>query len=733
MIGAIGLVSILAVIPPSGSIDSSPILGFEKSSSLVERSLEAQFDASIVPEDQRGWLQKLSLKPHHVGSPYGLENARTLLSLYQSFGFDAHIEVFHVLFPSPKTRVLELLGPHGYRAGLSEPVISSDPSSRYAKEALPPFNAYSRDGDVTAPLVYVNYGLPKDYEELEKRGIDVKGKIVLARYGASWRGVKPKVAAEHGAVGCIIFSDPKDDGYGQGDMYPDGPWRNGYSVQRGSVAEMTLYPGDALTPGVGATENAKRLRIEDAPTITKIPTLPIGAKDALPLIESLTGGVAPDGWRGGFPTTYRLGASKNPVHLKVAFNWDLVEARDVVAQIKGSELPDEWVVRGNHHDGWVCGAEDPLSGQVALLSEAKALGALLKTGWRPKRTVIYCSWDGEEPGLLGSTEWAETHAEELSQKAVAYINTDSTDRGFLGAEGSQALRKFITGVAGDVTDPETSLSVLARLRDSQLVHGDADAKKKAAAKEDMEVGAMGSGSDYASFVHHLGIPALDLGYGGESEGTQYHSTYDSFTWFTKFVDPTFAYGATLSKTAGRAVLRLAQADKLPFDHHSLAEKLGGYVKEVSDLLDQERKETVETNARLDDGSLLAASDPTKHYALPVRRADVPTLNFGPLLDAVANLKKVVDKVEGAGDKPSSWNETMRLAERQLLGPGLPGRPWYRQVVSAPGEYTGYAAKTLPGIREAIETRKWDLAQAQILVAAETIGKFSEFLSKGLGG
>ncbi len=731
--GPIRFLPLLAVLLPVHSISQEPLFGFEPDSSKAERALEAKFDAAINPQDQRAWLQKLSLRPHHVGSPYGLVNAHTMLGLYRSFGFDAHIETFQVMFPKPKTRVLELLGANGYKAGLAEPVITSDPSSRYANEALPPYNAYSKDGDVTAQLVYVNYGLPKDYEELDKRGISVKGKIVIARYGASWRGVKPKVAAEHGAVGCILFSDPHDDGYGQGDMYPDGPWRNGYSVQRGSVSEMTLYPGDPLTPGIGATANAKRLRLQDAKTITKIPTLPLGAKDALPLIKALTGEVAPADWRGGFPVTYHIGPSKAKVHLKLAFVWKLVEARDVVAKLKGSELPNEWVIRGNHHDGWVCGAEDPLSGQVALLSEAKALGHLVKTGWKPKRTIVYCSWDGEEPGLLGSTEWAEAHADELSQKGVAYINTDSNGRGFFGSEGSPVLRKFITEVAGDVRDPETSLSVLARLRARDLATGAPDAKKRATDKADIELGALGSGSDYSAFIQHLGIPALDFGYGGESTGTQYHSTYDSFTWFTRFIDPTFAYGATLSRTGGRAVLRLADAEKLPFDHHHFADTVADYLKEVVDLTDKERKDAEETNKLLADGTLKAAADPTKHYHLPAKQAEVPKLKFDALTAAVARLKKVVETAEKPGQTPASWNETMRLAERQLLGPGLPGRPWYRHVITAPGEYTGYGAKTLPGIREAIEARKWSLAQSQIQVVADTIDRFSSFLETRLGG
>ncbi len=722
--------------------DNPPALfGFNATSSQAERSLEEKFDASLNPEDQKAWLQKLSARPHHIGSPYQAENSKTILDLFTSWGFDAKIENFQVLFPTPLHRLLELEGPHGYRAGLAEPEVPQDVSTRYAKEALPPYNAYSCDGDVKGKLVYVNFGLPKDYEELERQGIDVKGKIVIARYGASWRGVKPKVAAEHGAIGCILFTDPHDDGFFQGETYPEGPWRSEYSVQRGSVDEMTLYPGDPLTPGVGAVEGAKRLDLKDVKVITKIPTLPIGWKDALPLISNLQGPVAPSAWRGALPVTYRIGPSKDDVHLSLKFKWGMVDAHDVVAKLSGSQFPDQWVVRGNHYDGWVCGAEDPLSGQVALLSEAKALGELAKTGWRPKRTIIYCAWDGEEPGLLGSTEWAETHADVLNSNAVAYINSDSNGRGFVGAEGSPVLSRFFTSVAADVPDPETHMSVLERAWAREKATGSAEAKKRATDKEDLELGALGSGSDYSSFIQHLGIPALDISYGGESEGTQYHSSYDTFDWYTRFVDPTFEYGVALSKTVGRTVLRLANADALPFDHHRLVKDLQTYAREVEELLKTTRTETEETNKMLADGTLAAAADPTKHLNLPKAKDPAPSLDFGKLNASIARLAKAVDAYEDIKllpveesarldpDRQTDWNNHMLTAERKLLGPGLPGRPWYRHVVTAPGEYTGYGAKTLPGIREAIEARNWKRAQEQIEVAAETIDGLSAFLEK----
>ena len=450
--------------------------------------------------------------------------------------------------------------------------MPGDATSADLGKALPPYVAFQGDGDVTADVVYVNYGLPADYLALDRRGISVKGKIVLARYGSGWRGLKPKLAQEHGAVGCIIYSDPADDGYGQGDPYPKGGARPPQSVQRGSVADMTTFPGDPLTPGIGAVPGATRLARADAPTILKIPVLPMSYADATQILGSLGGPFAPDAWRGALPLAYHIGGDgKTTVHLAVKSDWALRPLYDVIATLRGAKYPDEWVVRGNHHDGWVFGAADPLSGNVAMLAEAKALGALAKSGWRPARTIVYASWDGEEPMLLGSTEWAETHAAELKAKAVIYINTDGNGRGFLGVQGSHSWQHLVNAVAADVTDPQTGVSVAKRLRGGilanaydKLGHTDETALAAAEAGGDVPIGALGSGSDYSSFLQHLGIASLNIGYGGESEsGGVYHSAYDSFDHFTKFDDPGLAYGATLSKTVGRLVLRIADAETPP--------------------------------------------------------------------------------------------------------------------------------------------------------------------------
>jgi len=621
----------------------------------------------------------------------------------------------------------------GFKAKLAEPAIKEDSTSK-APGGLPPYNCYSCDGDVTGKLVYVNYGMPKDYETLESQGIEVKGRIVIARYGGGWRGIKPKVAAEHGAIGCLIYSDPRDDGYYQGEVYPQGAYRNANGVQRGSVADMPVYPGDPLTPGIGAVKGAPRIALKDAKTITKIPCQPISYGDALPLLKTLTGPVAPDDWRGALPITYHIGPGNMDVHLKLKFNWDTVEARDVIAKLPGRELPDEWVIRGNHYDGWVTGAEDPLSGAVSLLEEAKSVATLAKSGWRPKRTMIYCLWDGEEPGLLGSTEWVETHAAELSQKAVAYVNTDSNGRGFFNVGGSHSLERFINQVERGVTDPETHLSLAERARDQKLVSASPDERKELRTKVDMAIGALGSGSDYSSFLQHLGIAAFDMGFGGESGGGVYHSTYDSYDWYTRFGDTTFVYGVALAQVAGRTMMRLADADVLPFDFTHLSDTIDKYAVELPKLVDKMREDTVELNREIKEGTLFASYDPSKPKVLPKVKGDVPPFDFTVLTKALARLKTVAKAYDGVADAATastSLDAALMETERTLLGEGLPRRPWYRHMIYAPGFYTGYGVKTLPSIREAIEQRDWSEANAEIPKVAATIDRLSNAIEKAV--
>jgi N-acetylated-alpha-linked acidic dipeptidase len=697
--------------------------------------LEEKFRSIPEPARIRESMKRMSARPHHVGSPYDKDNAEWILARYKEYGWDAKIEQFDVLFPTPKERMVEMVSPKPFRLKLQEPPIAIDPTSGQTAEQLPTYNAYSIDGDVTGPLVYVNYGRPQDYEELERYGISVKGAIVIARYGQSWRGIKPKVAAEHGAIGCIIYSDPKDDGYFDDEVFPKGPMRNPDGVQRGSVADMPTHPGDPLSPGFGSVPGAKRLSLNEAKTLTKIPVLPVSYGDARPLLESMTGPVAPETWRGGLPITYHIGPGATKVHMKLAFNWDTKPLYDVIARIQGSTYPDEWIVRGNHHDAWVNGAEDPVSGQSAQLEEARAFGELLKTGWRPKRTIIYAAWDGEEPGLLGSTEWAETHADELQKKAVLYINTDGNDRGFLGASGSHTLEHFMNSVARTIQDPETHSSVWKRMRAQEIDNAkSADDRKEIRERADLRIRALGSGSDYTPFLQHLGIASLDLGYGGEDDGGIYHSIYDDFYWYTNFSDKDFVYGRALAQTVGTAVLRLSDDDVLPFEFSNLADTVHSYIKDLQKLLKDRQDKIKEQNQQIDEGTFAEVNDP-QHKLLPPKKEQVPpAINFASLENAAQRLSEAADryqraltaakgKLTGDRDALAALNAKLIQSERQFLAvDGLKGRPWFKHMLYAPGYYTGYAVKTMPGVRENIEQKQYADADAEASKLAAVLDK-----------
>jgi N-acetylated-alpha-linked acidic dipeptidase len=718
-----------------------PMLGFSSANAMKERALEAQFDSSLKKDELRDWLKRLSARPHHLGSPYDKDNAGFIASLFRSWGYDTKIEEFRVLFPTPKRRVLELIAPEHFTARLLEPPVPGDATSGQQSEQLPSYNAYSIDGDVTGDLVYANYGTPADYEILERNGIDVKGKIVITRYGGSWRGIKPKVAAEHGAIGCIIYSDPRDDGYAQGDVYPKGAYRNENGVQRGSVMDMPVYPGDPLTPGVGATADAKRLDRKDAETITRIPVLPISYGDALPLLRALGGPVAPSEWRGALPITYHLGPGPSRVHLALEFNWDMVPAFDVIARMTGSQYPDEWIMRGNHYDAWVNGASDPLSGQVAQLEEAKAIAELAKSGWRPKRTIQFAAWDGEEEGLIGSTEWAETHAEELRNKGVVYINSDTNSRGFLDAGGSHTLERLVTQVARDVNDPEKNVSVLARMRAREATREttNMDARKEGREHDLIRLDALGSGSDYTPFLQHTGVAALNIGYGGEGGGGSYHSVYDSFDHYIRFGDPTFDYGIAQARTTGRLVLRLADADVLPFELTTFADTMSRYLDELTKLTETTRRDIDERNRLVREHAYELAADPNKTFVPPKAEEAAPYFNFAPLQNAVAHLKKSAQEFDRAAAsvpadataRQASVDHLLMHIEQSLLLPnGLPRRPWFRHQIYAPGFYTGYGVKTVPGVREAIEQKQWRDANAQIESAAKVIEGYAAEVDRG---
>jgi N-acetylated-alpha-linked acidic dipeptidase len=737
------LLPIGALLAVPRQANDAPLRGFSAEASRAQRQWEAKFRGIPEPARLREAMRRLAARPHHTGSPYDKDNAEWLRAQFASYGWDAQIEQFDVLFPTPRERVLEMVAPTRFVAKLEEPAVAGDPTSNQKAEQLPTYNAYSIDGDVTGPLVYVNYGIPADYEELERRGISVRGAIVIARYGGSWRGIKPKVAAEHGAIGCLIFSDPRDDGYAAEDVFPAGPMRPRDGVQRGSVMDMPVHPGDPLTPGVGATKDARRLARADAKTITKIPVLPISYGDAQPLLSALGGAVVPDGWKGGLPITYRFGPGPARVHLKLSFNWAITPLYDVVARLRGAELPDEWIVRGNHHDAWVNGAEDPTSGMVAELEEARALGELVKQGWRPKRTIIYAAWDGEEQGLLGSTEWAEAHADELKQKAVAYLNTDSNGRGFLGIAGSHTLERFINDVARDIEDPETKTSVWKRSRAVATRFGPASDRGRA----DLRIDALGSGSDYTPFIQHLGVASLNLGYGGEDPGGIYHSIYDDFFWYTRFSDTSFVYGRALAQTVGTAVMRLANAELLPFEFGNLAETVRGYVDQVVRLRDDMASRIAEQNRQIEEGVFAAINDPRRPVLPPKIEEVPPHLDFSPLQNASDRLTRAATAFErayakalgsaaatdGRAGRAPDFREVNRMlieSERRLTSTeGLPNRPWFRHLLYAPGFYTGYGVKTLPGAREAIEQKQWTDAAREIQRIARVLDAESELLTR----
>ncbi len=744
----------LAAAGAAGQGAVSPALfGFSPGASVGQLALERRFDAVLDPADLRGWLKTLSSEANHVGAPHDKANAEMVRALFTQWGWNARIEVFYALYPTLKSHMLEMVGPTKYVASLKEDTIEGDATSGRT-DGLPAYNEYGADGDVTGELVYLNYGMPQDYEDLARRGIDVKGKIVIARYGGGWRGLKPKLAQDHGAIGCIIYSDPHDDGYSAGDVYPKGGFRPASGLQRGSVLDMALYPGDPLTPGVGATKDAKRLDIKDAKTILKIPVLPISYGDAQPFLAALGGPVAPASWRGGLPITYHMGPGPAQAHLMISSEWSQKPLYDVIARIPGAEAPDEWVVRGNHRDGWVFGAWDPLSGQVAMLAEAKAIGSLLRSGWRPRRTLIYASWDGEEAGLLGSTEWAEQHAAELKSKAVLYLNSDTNTRGFLHPDGSHSLQRLVNDVASGIKDPETGASVQARLRARMEVlgldtdasdHDEAEARERAArlAKEggDLPLGALGSGSDYSAYLQHLGLATLDIEYAGEDDQAGvYHSNFDSFDHYVRFGDPTFAYGVAEAETIGHIVLRMADAPVLPLQFTDLAQTLGDYVAQLAKLTDEKRKHGAEVARLIDANAFALTADPTRVVGPPARDPPVPQVNLAPLDAAVARLKLAATDYDAAYARLSAGDVKLPAAQRRRLNSvlrsleqrltherGLPGRDWFKHFIYAPGILTGYAVKTLPAVREAIEGGRWAEANEYSAFTAKVLEGYCDSL------
>ncbi|MCS5580437.1 MAG: M28 family peptidase [Gammaproteobacteria bacterium] len=722
----------------SFALADGQLLGFDETTSTIQHQLETEFDSHIDRAEMDEWLRELSSEAHHVGSPKGKKNADALAALFRSWNYAVEIAEYQILFPEPLTRELELLYPYQFTASLTEDSLEEDPSTSVIDNLLPPYNAFSIDGEAEGELVFVNYGTPADYEILERYGISVAGKIAISKYGGSWRGIKPKLAGEKGAIATIIYSDPGDDGYGPGDVYPEGPFKNDSGVQRGSVMDMPTYPGDVLTPGIGATADARRLPKEEAPTITQIPVLPISYRDALPLLEAMGGAVVPNEWRGGLPITYHLGPGPGRIRLKLEFDWKMVTAYNVIARLEGSQYPDEWIIRGNHHDGWNHGAADPISGLIALLSEAKAMSRLANDGFGPARTVIYAAWDAEEPGLIGSTEWAEHHAAELQEHTVAYLNTDGNGRGFVNIGGSHVLERFFNEVIADIDDPQTGVSVKERRRANLSINSsNENTRTEAKNRSDLRISPLGSGSDYTPFLQHLGIASANIGFGGESAGGSYHTMYDTYEHYSKWIDPGLVYGEVLAQVAGHATLRLANAPRLPFEFKGFTDNVSVYISEIETLADNMRTNTEETNQNITDGIYDLILDPTKSFGPPAVQTQVPFFNFAPLKNALARLESAAENYETtiAGGIAATTEENYLLyqTERELIRQeGLNGRPWYKHHIYAPGFYTGYGVKTIPGVREAIEQRQFDEVAEQIDIAAEVLTKMAvkvEELSK----
>ena len=712
--------------------------------------LEKKFDALIQPNDLRGWMRQMASEPNHVGSAHDKANAEFQLAQFKSWGWDAHIETFEVLYPTPVTETLDLVAPTVFHATLQEPAVAEDKSTMRLADALPAYVAYQGDGDVQANLVYVNYGSADDYEMLDRLGVSVKGKIVIARYGKGWRGLKPKLAQEQGAIGCLIYSDPINDGYGIDDTYPKGPMRPPQGIQRGSVSDTTRHQGDPSMGDDAPIPGAKHLSKENSPTIVTIPVLPISYGDAQVFLAALGGPVAPKDWRGGLPITYHVGPGPAEVHLAVKSDWRLRPLYDVIATLKGSEFPDQWVLRGNHHDGWVFGATDPLSGQVALMAEAKAIGTLAKNGFKPKRTLVYANWDGEEGGMLGSTAWLQAHFDELRQKTVLYVNSDLNARGYFNAAGSAGFQHLINQVANDVIDPETQVSVSQRRRtkirldalaSNSTPQQTAEARLVALPGHDIPLTPLGGGSDSSPFLHHLGVPVVELAYEGEGKyAGVYHSAYDTFEHHSTWVDPGFVYDALLAQTAGHVMLRVAEADLPPQRAGDFAEQIGIYLDEVKKLIEKKRSDSAARKDLL-DGRAYRTDDPTRPLGPPPALAPVPFFDFSPIENAAVRLQTAATSYDSMlaakgqalppPAKAKLWATLQGIDQTLAPEKGLPGRAWFKNLIYAPGENSGYGASTLPGIREAVDNGRWGEIDSIVKITAGSLNDYSNRLEAAI--
>ena len=699
---SISLLVALTITAPI-AFSHNAIDGFSPERVAPQYRWEEQFRAVPTPQSARGHLRRLTREPHIAGTKEDYDTAVYVRDQLRSYGLKADLKEYDVWLNYPKTpSVLELITTRRQRLSTHEAIVPGDPSSSHPK-ITPLFNGYAATGDVTAPLVYANYGLPNDYEALKKIGVNVKGKIVIVRYGNSFRGVKAKVAEDQGAIGCIIYSDPADDGYMQGDVYPKGPWRPVASGQRGSVQYLFDYPGDPLTPGRPSIPGEPRLKPEQATNLTRLPVQPIAYDVARTILSQLKGPLRPRGFQGGLPFAYHIGGTNDvKIRLKTDMDYKVRKIWNVEARIDGNEEKDRWIILGNHRDAWVFGAVDPNSGTTAMLEVGRGFGQLLKQGWKPRRTIILCSWDAEEYGLVGSTEWAEELASELKEKAVAYLNLDAAVSGAnFGASSVPSLWKFMRAATRDVKDPKTGKSVYQQWQDRAQENRPEGEK----ITREAPIGPLGSGSDYTPFLQHLGIPSTDMGFGGDYG--VYHSAYDSFHWMDQFGDPGFRYHVAAAQLWGTLAMRLADADGLSFDYTDYAGQLVDFFHEV--------------------------------MMMTINRNLVDSLDGRPMESALKDFKKEAERIEKIRQdaihssdraKLAKINDALIQAERQFIDPrGLRGRAWYKHQIYAPGFYTGYAAQPLTDFRQALDDRNSANAKESLERIVEAIKRVTATLKR----
>ncbi len=698
---ALGLATSPSGYWPTYAEGQTGIRGFAPGRAATERALESKFVRVPSGESAEANLRWLTSEPHVAGTDASRRVAEYIRDQFRAYGLQADLVSYRVLIPYPEEIALERVLPEPKKLATPEESFPEDQDTSDHR-VIPGYNSYSPSGEVTAPVVYANYGRPEDFRRLEELGISVEGKIALVRYGQNFRGVKVRLAEEHHAAGVLIYSDPADDGYVAGDPYPRGPWRPMSGIQRGSVVYTFFYPGDPLTPGVASTESARRLDPKEAVTLPHTPTLPISARDAAEILPYLGGPRVPRDWQGGLPLTYHVGAGPVTVHLKLAMRFEQRPIYDVVGRLTGET--DEWVMVGNHHDAWTFGAADPNSGTAVMLETARSLGELARSGWKPRRTILLCAWDGEEFGLLGSTEWTEDHEKEIRQKAVAYLNLDTAVLGStFGGSGTPSLRELVREVGREVTDPRSGRSVYEAWRERSGRRG-SESTSPARGVEEPQLESLGSGSDYTPFFHHAGIPAVDLGFSGEYG--VYHSLYDDFSWMKKFGDPGFLYHPTMARIAGILLLRLADADVPAFDFAEYGAEVAKYVDE----LEVAARSAVQGNGRSEVKApvdLAAVREAEAAFRASARRVqDV-------LADFVASSPDTA--------RAAQVSRALVLVEQELLAPqGLVGRPWYRHTIFAPGTYAGYAAVRLPGVREALDRKDWETARKEAATLAEAL-------------